>query len=248
LRYRDVKDGLKSDKEVVKIPVYPEMKEVDPAACKGNIPYYSFIDIETVKVLRDYLLDRKTIFGGIEGSEPLFCSDSNQIPTEKQRTVIVSKNGLARMVKRAARKAGLMQWKDVTPHSLRKAFESVLRNNRLDPKDQEFLMGHILPETQDPYYDKTKIENLRRKYAKVVFFPKEGLISDELRKKQVIDTAKLFGFSEDKIKKIEEALAKYETVDKAMEEIRKLQVNNTSNNSENFKKIIEEKKLEIHSL
>ncbi|MBS7637156.1 hypothetical protein KEJ37_07510 [Candidatus Bathyarchaeota archaeon] len=33
---------------------------------------------------------------------------------------------------------------------------------------------------------------------------------------------KILGFSEDKIKRVEEALAKYATVDEAVEEIRKL--------------------------
>jgi hypothetical protein len=61
----------------------------------------------------------------------------------------------------------------VHPHCLRKAFETALRDNGLDPKDQEFLMGHILPESQDTYYDKTKISELREKYAKIVFFPQK---------------------------------------------------------------------------
>jgi len=83
-------------------------------------------------------------------------------------------------------------------------------------------MGHILPGTQDPYYDSTKAEQLRKKYMKIEFFPQQVASAEELRKKQVLDTVKLLGFSEDKIKRVEEALAKYETVDHAMEEIKKL--------------------------
>ena len=37
-----------------------------------------------------------------------------------------------------------------------------------------------------------------------------------------MDTARLFGYDEDKIKRVEEALAKYASVDDALEEIRKL--------------------------
>ena len=146
------------------------MKKVDPAACKGDIPYYTFINPETVKALKEYLEERRQRFGNITDEEPLFCSDSNQVPREKQRLTPVSKNGLERMVKRAARQAGIQKWRDVTPKCLRKAYESALRNNRLDPKDQEFLMGHILPGTQDPYYDYSKVEDLRAKYAKIKFF------------------------------------------------------------------------------
>jgi site-specific recombinase XerD len=170
VRFGDVREELESGQNFVKISVYPEMKKIDPAACKGNIPYYTFVGSEAVKVMRDYLEERRQRHGSILEEEPLFCSDSNQISSEKQQGVPVSKKGLEGMVTRAARQAGIAHWSDVTPKCLRKAFESVLRNNGLDPKDQEFLMGHILPGVQDPYYDSTKVEELRAKYAKLVFF------------------------------------------------------------------------------
>ena len=83
-------------------------------------------------------------------------------------------------------------------------------------------MEHILPGSQDAYYDYTKIEDLRRKYMKINFFPHLAASMEELRKKQVLDMVKLLGFSEEKIKRVEEALAKYERVDEALEEIKKL--------------------------
>jgi integrase len=232
LRCKDVKEELEAGLSVIKIPVYPEMKKVDPAACKGDIPYYTFIDAETVKALKEYLEERKQRFGDIADEEPLFCSDSNQVPREEQRRTPVSKNGLERMVKRAARQAGIERWKDVTPKCLRKAYESALRNNRLDPKDQEFLMGHILPGTQDPYYDYTKIEQLRKKYMKIEFFPRQAASIEELRKKQVLDMVRILGFSDDKIKKVEEALAKYEHMDEALEEIKKLSLESYKESNE----------------
>ena len=125
------------------------------------------------------------------------------------------------MVKRAAKNAGIAQWKDVTAHGLRKAFESALRNNRLDIKDQEFLMGHILPGSQDAYYDKTKVEEMRAKYARVEFFP-QPMGSEELRKRQILDMVRLLGFPEERVRKVEEVLAKHKTVDEAIEEIREL--------------------------
>ncbi|MEM4733017.1 MAG: site-specific integrase [Candidatus Bathyarchaeia archaeon] len=170
LKYRDIKKELEAGLSVVKIPVYPEMKQVDPAACKGDIPYFTFIDSETVKALKEYLEERRQQFGGIAEEEPLFCSDSNQVPKGEQNKVPVSKNGLEKMVKRAAKQARIAEWRNVTPKCLRKAYESALRNNRLDPKDQEFLMGHILPGTQDAYYDYSKVESLRAKYSAIKFF------------------------------------------------------------------------------
>jgi integrase len=170
IKYGDVRKELEAGLGVVRIPVYPQMKQVDPAACKGDIPYFTFIDSETVKALKEYLEERRQQFGSISEEEPLFCSNSNQISKDEQNKVPVSKNGLERMVKRAAKQAGIEEWANVTPKCLRKAYESALRNNRLDPKDQEFLMGHILPATQDAYYDYTKVEDLRAKYSKIRFF------------------------------------------------------------------------------
>lgn len=74
-------------------------------------------------------------------------------------------------MKRAAKNIGIGNWRQVRPKSLRVAFESALRNANLDPKDQEYLMGHILPGSQDYYYDRFKVEELREKYSEVRFFP-----------------------------------------------------------------------------
>ena len=222
LLYRDVKEELERGLEVIKLPVYPEMKKVDAGACRGNIPYYSFVSAEAVEALREYLDERRRIYGSIEDDEPLFASESKNVPPEIRRRTPIMKKSLTALVKRAAKKAGIKRWREVYPHCLRKAFESALRNAGLDIKDQEFLMGHILPGSQDAYYDYTKIEGLRRKYMKINFFPHLAASMEELRKKQVLDVVKLLGFSEEKIKRVEEALAKYERVDEALEEIKKL--------------------------
>jgi integrase len=232
LLYGDVKDELEKDVEFIKLPVYPEMKKVDSGACKGNIPYYSFISKEAVDALRQYLDERKTFYGSVEDNEPLFASEGKNLSVQARRHTLVMKKSLEQMIKRAAQKTGLKRWVDVYPHCLRKAFESALRNAGLDIKDQEFLMGHILPGTMDTYYDKTKIEGLRHKYGRVIFFPDRSN-SEEMRKKQVLDTVRLFGYSNDKIKKVEEALAKYQNVDDALDEIKKLSLNSNKKQESN---------------
>ena len=78
------------------------------------------------------------------------------------------------LVKNAARRAGIEWWMDVHPHCLRKAFESALREDnaegrKLDVKTQEFLLGHILPGSQENYYDRSKVDWLRKKYSKLNF-------------------------------------------------------------------------------
>jgi hypothetical protein len=107
-------------------------------------------------------------------------------------------------------------------------------------------MGHILPGSQDAYYDKTKVEELRAKYARVEFFPRMAS-SEELRKKQILDMVRILGFPEDKIKRVEEALAKYKTVDEAMDEIRKLSLESYKLKEDakiDPKKIVDEAELE----
>jgi integrase len=224
--YGDVREELQKN-EVVKISVTPEMKRLDDDACKNGIAYYTFISSETVQSLKEYLAQRLLEYGSIEDTEPLFISTSTNVPPTVRRHTLVKKRSLDELVKRAAKNAGIPKWKDVYPHCLRKAFESALRNAGLDLKDQEFLMGHILPGTMDTYYDKTKVEQLRPKYAKVNFFPERGL-SEDARKKQMLDAARIYGYSDDKIKKIEDALAKHKHVDEALDEIRKLSLE-TSN-------------------
>ena len=39
----------------------------------------------------------------------------------------------------------------------------------MDLKTQEFLLGHILPGSQENYYDRSKVDWLRKEYAKLNF-------------------------------------------------------------------------------
>jgi integrase len=247
IRYRDVKNEIENRQDIITIPVYPEMKELVPDACKNLIPYVTFLSKEATDALRVYLDERIRLYGSIPDEAPLYILAKGSLVKTVRNTAPIRANSIQKIVKEAARRAGIERWLDVYPHCLRKAFERAVRNSGLDPKDQEFLMGHILPGSQDTYYDKTKIDELRNKYAKIEFFP-QRFQTEELRKKQIIDTAKLLGYPEDRIKRIEEALAKYKTVDEAMNEIRKLslesyKVREGAVNSDP-KKVIKEDELE----
>lgn len=150
------------------------MKERVPDACKGRIPYYTFICPEAGEALRAYLKERVEKYGPIGFDEPLFHSQWNQWPSSERAKRRLNRRTIGKIVKNAAKLAGIKQWMHVTPHCLRKAFESVLRSptvdgGRLDKGTQEFFMGHILPGRQDVYYDKTKIEFHREEYAKLDF-------------------------------------------------------------------------------
>jgi hypothetical protein len=156
------------------------------------------------------------------------------------------KKSLSAIVKRAAKQAGIEKWKAVTPHCLRKGFESALRNSGLDVKDQEFLMGHILPGSQDTYYDQTKVEDLRRKYSQVNFFPQRGFISEEMRKKQLLDTARLLGYGNQRLRQLQEILAQAKNVDEGIEKFKRLNENPEPKENNNVKVVKGDQALVFH--
>lgn len=174
LLVKDVEEELLKGHCNIRLPCYPEMKLIDPYACKGNIPFFTFTCDEATQAIKLYLRERKAKYDAILGSEPLFTSDYNQIDKEERRLKVISSRQLQLIVKSCAQKAGLPQWHLVKPHCIRKASETVYHSELvggglLDPKIQRFFMGHVLPGSEDTYFDKTKIETLRAQFAKLNF-------------------------------------------------------------------------------
>jgi integrase len=174
IRYKDVAEQLKKNQSNVMVPIYPQMKEIEPNACKGGIPYYTFTSDEATQALKLYLKVREDKYGPIDGSEPLFCSGYNQIHQGERRWKTLTSREIQIVVKSAARRAGIVEWKAVHPHCLRKSYETVLHSQLIDGgnlnvKVQEFFMGHVLPGSQDPYFDRSKIEHMRNQYSRLKF-------------------------------------------------------------------------------
>jgi len=174
LRYGDIAEELKRGQTNILIPIYYEMKNIVPDACKGGIPYYTFTCDDATQALKLYLKEREEKYGGIDESEPLFSSEYNQIPKNERRRKPFMARELRIIIKLAAKKAGIIQWEAIHPHCLRKAFETVLHSplidgGNLDVKIQEFFMGHVLPGSQDPYFDRSKIEYIRTQYSRLKF-------------------------------------------------------------------------------
>ena len=222
LLVRDVIDEVEKFKRgelaTILLRVYVEMKELVPDACKGSIPYYSFMSQESAQALVKHIEDRLSKYGDMLPDEPLFISTSSNHPAELRRKTPIQKTTLGTAVKRAARKSGISDWKHVSPKCLRTAFESALRNNGLDIKDQEFLMGYILPGSQDAYYDSTKENALRNKYVEVDLFPqKEGRMNKKQRNTLLISNMRMIGYSEEEIKEYAMKLEKARTDTEAFE-------------------------------
>jgi len=182
--YGDVKEELERDTANILIKVHANMKKVVPSACKGNIEYSVFTSQEAAEALRLYVADRRRRSGEIQYQEILFCSENNRLPRSRRGCSPLTSRELEIIVKEVARKAGVKEWVSVTPHCLRKAFESVLRSRltdggRLDVKTQEYFMGHILARSMDTYFDKSKADELRKEYAKLLFKP-QGQVGVEV--------------------------------------------------------------------
>ncbi|MDA4124667.1 MAG: site-specific integrase [Thaumarchaeota archaeon] len=158
----------------IRLPCYLGMKKVVPNGCKGSIEYYSFTCDEATVALRLYLGERIRKNGEVKGEEPLFASLYNQVPKEERQWKVMSAGELQVVVKGAARKAGLAEWHSVYPHCLRKSYETILHTQLLDGsnmevKVQEVFMGHVLPRSQDNYFDRSKTEWMRIQYSKLNF-------------------------------------------------------------------------------
>jgi len=179
-----IKSELLSGKQTVIVMVHEGMKEDIPTACKGRIPYYTFFHPIATEALRRYLDERRRQQGNIADDEFLFHSTWRGIPVDERPYRALTMEQVERLVKETARRAGLEEWMHVRPHSLRKTFDSMLRNqppdSRLDTKDQEFLMGHILPGSQDAYYDRGKVEEMREKFSRLKFGSAQSAVGSDM--------------------------------------------------------------------
>jgi len=174
LNYGDVAKELSESCDCVMVPVYPEMKLRLPDACKGNVPYYSFVCREAAEALRMHLRERSERYGPTNTEDPLFHTDWSLWDRASRSRRRLGRRTIAKIIRRAAKLAGIPRWNHVTPHCLRKSFESVLRSptidgGRMDMATQQFLFGHILPHSQDAYYDRSSVDFHKREYAKLDF-------------------------------------------------------------------------------
>jgi len=170
-----IKKQLQRGEKCLVVIVDKVMKKRVPGACKNNISYYTFIPPKVTEYLILYLRELEEKYGPLRDDQPIFHTENRRLPLAQRLMTPISERELQVIVKDAARKAGIPEWKIVYPHCLRKTFDNYfLRDQpedvRLDVKDREILMGHKLPGVQDEYYW-ANIEELRQKYARMNFEP-----------------------------------------------------------------------------
>jgi|Deesub1362B_J571_1020462.scaffolds.fasta_scaffold00003_325 integrase len=210
------------DSEPIKIVIPAELN-------KGKRKYFTFITPEASNILRLYLDHRKKKEKLTENSH-LFTTKYGTPYSER-----VLEEVLRRHIKRHIALKRLEGTKDnrydIHIHSFRKFFKTMLEISGVKRSFIEFLMGHKGPYLNESYFRPFE-EDVKNEYKKAI--PNLTIIEtvkqdiEELRKQQLLDIAKLLGFPEEKIKKMEDILAKSRNIDEAIEEIKKLnqEVNN----------------------
>ena len=118
IRYKDIRQELE---EVVplKIPIYPEMKHVVKDACKGNVPYYTFISQEAVDALKAHLAELEAQLGRLSEEDVIFNGWKRNRYLRDARHKM-GRSTMMFLVKNAAKRAGIERWQDVQPPPLPK--------------------------------------------------------------------------------------------------------------------------------
>ena len=112
---------------------------------KTGVPFITFLGNWSVKLLKDYLANRK-----LEDETPIYN---------------VSARTVHAYFRQEARKfAGAFKGRNpYSPHSLRAAFRTFLSDHKVDPLYTEYWMGHKIPEQLSAYINKSR-ESWRQTY------------------------------------------------------------------------------------
>jgi len=194
---------------------------VKPEITKERVRYVTFISPEAKRFLQRYLDLRRRKGEKIGKDSPLIAKRLGG------KVLPVTPSMLAGRWRRLLEKANLgeksRRFRVLRFHTLRKFFRTNLELAGVSKSFRERLMGHKGEALDDAYF-KPAVEQLLNEYRKAIsnLTIMEEVKYDQLRKRQALDTLKLLGFDDEKLKRVEEILARAKTFDEAMEKIRRL--------------------------
>ncbi len=200
--HRDIKEQLETGKIPIRIHVNSEFRQRIPQACKEDAEYYTFFGKEATQALKDYLEWRVIEKGKIGENEPLF-TPYEAFSQPKSRNSALSEDSPQRLIKRAARRARIRDWRHIRFHSLRKSFRAVLDAGYADggqmaEDDKEYLMGHTLSSSKEPYHN-ANADVLEQRYMKLNWSP-TSQVTKETKVEMIKTFAQSLGIAELEVK------------------------------------------------
>ena len=196
---------------------------VKPLATKGRVKYVTCITPEAKKFLQQYLEYR-------ERRGEKICSDSFIIG---KQPMLVSSLGhrWTRLLEKAGKDEKPRIFHKLRMHTLRKFFRTSMELAGVSKSFTEKMMGH--KGYLDQAYFKPAVEQIVNAYRKAIpnLTIMEEVKYEQVRKRQLLDTARLLGFNEEKMKRLEEVLARAKSVDEAVTEFKKLRDPEISENN-----------------
>lgn len=192
--------------------------------------FVSWVTPEAKKALRHYLEERQAAGEKLTEESPL-------IGDSYHKGEFQNVEGYERVWARLLRRAGLAQkssrWYKLHIHTLRKYFRSNCVG--VDASYRERWMGHKGLYLDMSYFkaeEPLHLTEYRKAIPHLTIYGK-AKEEKELRSQMLLDFAKLQGYEPDKIKKLEDALARAKSVDDAISQFRRLKDEDSHENRPN---------------
>jgi hypothetical protein len=239
LGHQNINDGLKLgdlpelDLRDLTFVKQPTLVEVRPELSKAGHKYRTFFPQDTCRDISAYLQRRGKSGEELNEDSPLVAVSSSQ-KRKGWRALRNIENGFITraVISRDIRKA-MRPTYSYRPYVLRSYFSTRLlmavSDGILDNNYRIYWMGHrgkmlARYSSNKAFLPSDMIDNMRKAYERSQRYLLGGILTEEsIRKKQLIDTAKMLGFEEEKLTKLKEVLARAKSIDDAVDEFRKLQ-------------------------
>jgi integrase len=240
LGHQHVKDGLRLgdlpelDIEKLEFTRVPTLVVVRPEISKTGRQYRTFFPGETCRDIVAYLHKRRGEGEGLTRSSPLVA-----VNPALRRKGWRTRNGssesmhiVTAVVSRDIRNA-MRPVYSYRPYVLRSYFATRLlmavSDKALDNNYRVYWLGHTGEISARYSSNKAMlpddlVENMREAYNRSLRYLVGGTMSEEeTRKKQMMDTARILGFDEDKLSALKEILQRSRNLDEAVIQFRKLE-------------------------
>jgi integrase len=207
------------DVALIKVERKPGRKFVGKRRGGQGRVYYTFITPEAKKTLMEYLEERRRAGENLTAESPLIGDayyNGNFITVEDFERVWY------RLLKRAGLAEKSNKWYQLHAHTLRKYFRSNCVG--VDPSFREHWLGHKGGYLDESYFRAEEPAHLAEYRRVVPHLTIYGTAMEEkqLRSKMLLDFARLQGYGEGELKRLEEVLARAKDIDEAIHEFKRL--------------------------